>query len=67
MSDIDIKFSWWDLVLFSPVIGWPGLIIGLIAGAALAPRIWKKWRIVSALCGALAGNLVWAFGVIYLH
>jgi hypothetical protein len=54
-------------LLASPVVGWPGLILGLIAGGALAPRAWKFWRIAAALGGAVIGNLAWAFATVYFR
>jgi hypothetical protein len=55
MSDISISITWWELLLYSPVIGWPGLLVGAVAG-------WFAWRrrpLVGAVLGAVAGNLIW--------
>ena len=57
MSDISITFTWWELVLYSPILGWPGLLMGGVAGALL----WRKRPIVGGLIGAVAGSLVWAY------
>ena len=62
MSDINLKFEWWELLLFSPVVGWPGLILGAGAGALA----WRGHRTVGAALGAIVGNLAWAFATIYL-
>ncbi|MFZ1991352.1 MAG: hypothetical protein WAW96_16455 [Alphaproteobacteria bacterium] len=62
MSDIDIKFEWWELLLYSPIVGWPGLLIGAILGALA----WKRRRIASGVIGAIAGNFAWAAAAIYL-
>lgn len=53
MSDISIKFEWWELLLISPVLGWPGLVAGGAIGAAL----WPRRRILGAFVGAIVGNL----------
>jgi hypothetical protein len=55
MSDISIKFTWWELLLYSPVIGWPGLLIGGLAGAIFA----RRRRILGGVLGAVAGNFLW--------
>ena len=62
MSDIDIKFEWWELVLFSPLLGWPGIILGGLAGALA----WRKRPIVGGILGAIAGNFAIAFLRVYL-
>ncbi|MBI1212579.1 MAG: hypothetical protein GC190_14035 [Alphaproteobacteria bacterium] len=62
MSDIDIKFEWWELILLSPMLGWPGLLLGGIAGAFA----WRKRPIVGGSIGAVAGNFVWALAAVYL-
>jgi hypothetical protein len=61
LSDINIEFEWWELVLVSPMIGWPGLLIGGIIGAIA----WRKRPIVGGALGALAGNFIWALAVVY--
>ena len=53
MSDISINITWWELLLYSPVLGWPGLLVGGAAG-------WFAWRRrpwLGAVVGAIAGNL----------
>jgi hypothetical protein len=62
VSDIDIKFAWWELLLYSPVVGWPGLLLG----GALGALSWRKRRIVGGALGAIVGNLAWAFAAIAL-
>jgi hypothetical protein len=52
MSDIAIKITWWDLIIFSPVLGWPGAILGGILGALL----WRTRPILGGTIGALVGN-----------
>jgi hypothetical protein len=61
MSDIAVKFEWWELLLLSPTQGWPGLLIG----AALGAYLWKKRRILGGVLGAIVGNLLW-FGALLL-
>lgn len=36
-------------------LGWPGLMAGGIAGAAMFPR----WRVAAAVAGAATGGLIW--------
>lgn len=62
MSDISINVTWLDVVLWAPVLGWPGLIVGGLLGALL----WKGRRILGAVLGALAGSALWSFGLILL-
>lgn len=54
MSDIKIEFTWYELLLASPILGWPGLIVG----APLGGYLWRKRPIVGAVVGALVGNIV---------
>lgn len=54
MSDISLQFSPFELIVFSPVLGWPGLIAGGLIGALL----WKKRRILGGVLGAILGNFV---------
>jgi hypothetical protein len=61
MSDISIKLSWWELLLYSPVIGWPGLVVGGLAGAIFA----RKRRVLGAVLGAIAGNFLWFAAVLF--
>lgn len=54
MSDISIHITWWELLLYSPVIGWPGLLAGSVIG-------WFAWRrrpVIGAIAGAVTGNLL---------
>ena len=54
MSDISINITWFDLLVFSPVLGWPGLILGGAVGALA----WPKRRILGGVLGALVGNVL---------
>lgn len=58
MSDISINITWWELLIFSPVMGWPGAIVG----GGVGWRLWRKRPIAGVLIGALVGNLAW-FGM----
>jgi hypothetical protein len=54
MSDISINITWWELLLYSPMIGWPGLLVGGVIG-------WFAWRrrpILGVITGAVLGNLL---------
>ena len=62
MSDISFKFEWWELLLYSPIIGWPGLLGGGLLGALA----WRRRRMVGGVLGAIVGNLGWAAAAIYL-
>jgi len=61
MSDISFNYTWWQLLLASPVIGWPGALLGAGAGALL----WQGRRILGGLGGAIIGNVAWACAAIY--
>ena len=61
MSDINIEFEWWELVLLSPMLGWPGLLVGAVAGAIA----WKKRPILGGALGAIAGNFAFALARMY--
>ena len=54
MSDISLHFSPLELIVFSPVLGWPGLI----AGGVLGGLSWRKRRILGGALGAVAGNFL---------
>jgi putative Mn2+ efflux pump MntP len=58
MSDISINISPIELILYSWVLGWPGLIVGGVLGALF----WKKRRILSGVLGAIVGNFA-VFGM----
>ena len=55
MSDISINITWWELLLYSPFFGWPGLLLGGVLGALL----WRSRPIVGGVIGAVVGNLLW--------
>ena len=61
MSDIKIEYEWWELVLISPMVGWPGLFIGGVIGAIS----WRKRPILGGVFGTIAGNFIWALAVVY--
>jgi hypothetical protein len=61
LSDIKIEFTWWELILISPMFGWPGILVGGVIGALA----WRKRPIVGGLIGAVVGNFVWALAVAY--
>src|SRR5262245_51620368 len=56
MSDISIVFPWYSYPLLIAMIGWPGLLIGLVLGALL----WQRHWIWGGLLGGIAGCLLWA-------
>ena len=58
MSDIKIEFEWYVMPLIAVMIGWPGLLIGAVAGGF----IWRGHRAVGALIGAILGTVVWTGG-----
>ncbi len=60
MSDIKIEFEWWDLVLYSPIVGWPGILVGAVIGALS----WRKRPILGGVIGAISGNFLWALVVV---
>jgi hypothetical protein len=53
MSDISINITWLDLLIVSPIYGWPGLL----AGGALGAVLWRQRRIAGGVIGAIVGNL----------
>ena len=61
MSDIKIEFEWWELVLCSPMVGWPGILVGAVIGALS----WRKRPIWGGVIGAISGNFLWALTVVY--
>ena len=58
MSDISLNITWFDLLIFSPFFGWPGLFVGGVLGGIA----WRKRPILGSVLGALAGNFI-VFGV----
>jgi hypothetical protein len=61
MSDISIQFEWYDLPLIALIIGWPGLLLGALAGFL----VWRRHRAAGAVLGAAGGISLW-LGVSYL-
>jgi len=55
MSDISFQFTLLDFVLMAPLVGWPGLALGALAGAFL----WRKRRILGAALGGVLGCAGW--------
>jgi len=62
MSDISFHFSPLDLIIGSPIFGWPGLIGGAVLGAWL----WRRQRILGGVLGAIVGNFAVAFARLVL-
>ena len=55
MSDITIEFTWYQLLLVAFFIGWPGLVLGAVAGGFL----WRRHPIPGVIIGALVGIVLW--------
>ena len=47
MSDINIQFDWYVFPLIAVMFGWPGLLIGGIAGGYL----WRRHRVIRIWSG----------------
>jgi hypothetical protein len=62
VSDIKLEFTWWELLLVSPLLGWPGAIAGAILGAF----VWRKRPILGGALGALVGNVAVFFYRIFM-
>jgi hypothetical protein len=58
MSDIKIEFDWYVFPLLALMFGWPGLLIGGVAGGYL----WRRHRVIGTLLGALLGIALWCGG-----
>ncbi|MET0547066.1 MAG: hypothetical protein ABWZ40_12210 [Caulobacterales bacterium] len=58
MSDISLNITWFDLILYSPFFGWPGLILGGLLGAFA----WRKRPWLGGAIGAIAGNFIVFYG-----
>jgi hypothetical protein len=61
MSDIGILNDPVSLAFIALLFGWPGLVLGGIAGAAL----WRRHRMVGALIGAVLGGVLCLLGVMW--
>jgi len=55
MSDINLQFGWFAIAVLTLMLGWPGAIVGVAAGALA----WRRRRILGGLLGALAGAALW--------
>jgi hypothetical protein len=62
MSDISLHFTWLDLALAAPIVGWPGLLVG----GALGALAWRKRWYFGALLGAIVGCVAWALALVLL-
>jgi putative Mn2+ efflux pump MntP len=62
VSDISINITWLDLILASPVLGWPGLLLG----GALGALLWKRRRIIGGALAAVIGGVAWAVAVVLI-
>jgi hypothetical protein len=60
VSDISIHITWLDLILASPVLGWPGLVLG----GALGALLWKQRRIIGGVLGAVGGCSAWTVATV---
>ena len=56
MSDIRLDFGWDAILLITLMIGWPGLLLGGLAGGLA----WRRRRWAGTLIGAVAGLLLWS-------
>ena len=64
MSDISLNFAWYEILLFIPLVGWSGLVLG---GALAAALFWKRRRILAGLIGALIGGVIWAAAIVLIN
>jgi hypothetical protein len=60
MSDIGLDWGPLDIAAIALIIGAPGLVIGAVLGAVL----WRRWRVLGAVIGGLAGLLLWLGGFV---
>ena len=58
MSDISFEFTWFDIIVLALFVGWPGLLLGAIAGGIA----WRRHRAIGAILGAIGGLAVWLGG-----
>ena len=60
MSDIGLNWGPLDIAAIALIIGWPGLLLGAIAGVFA----WRRHRLWGALIGAVAGFVLWLGGFV---
>ena len=63
MSDIGILNDPLSIAFVVFIIGSPGLVVGVLAGAVL----WRRRRIAGALIGAVAGFALWFAGWTWIN
>jgi hypothetical protein len=56
LSDIRLDFGWEAILLLALMIGWPGLLLGGLAGALA----WRRHRWIGTGLGAVAGLVLWS-------
>jgi hypothetical protein len=56
LSDIGLDFGWEAIVLLALIVGWPGMLFGVLAGALA----WRRRRWLGALLGAVLGLVLWS-------
>jgi hypothetical protein len=56
LSDIRLEFGWEAILLITLMIGWPGLLLGGLAGGLA----WRRHRWIGTLAGAVVGLGVWS-------
>lgn len=64
MSDISLNFGWYEILLLIPLVGWPGVVLGVALSAAL---FWKRRRILAGMVGALIGGMIWAAATVLIN
>jgi Na+/proline symporter len=55
VSDIKIEFTWEQLALLALLIGWPGALLGAVAGGL----VWRRHPIPAVVAGAIVGLVLW--------
>jgi hypothetical protein len=56
VSDIRLDFGWDAILLITLMIGWPGLLLGGLAGALA----WRRHRWIGTVLGAGVGLALWS-------